>query len=206
MRRHSVRYQGKTYASLSDFYKEVHDPAVSVNTFYCRIRYGYSPIKAATMKSCYGPGFKSRRVSYGGQEFQSILALYKYLRHKKRVTRHHRIGVSYSVFIDTVNKQGVEAAVKRALGKYESRNNMGLKAESQRLEGADNLVCQRMKKLGWSYEKAISTPRNTLSLPKKCRYKGKTYRSITACFKAIQPSMSYPNFVKFLKDKGCVIG
>lgn len=198
-------YKGKTYKSIKELWKACGDPSVAAyHMVYTRIHHGWPIHKALTVKGANRGTKVAHPITYDGVEYKSIHALYRHIRHQIRKVNHRRAGLTYETFAGYVHKGMLEEGIRK-LHRERRDPDKGLKANSQRLEGADNLVCQRITKLGWSYERAVSTPRNTKWLPRPVKYKGKVYRSITACYNAVKPKMSVPKFTKLLMAKNCFI-
>lgn len=192
-----IKYKGRIYKSLKDLYDRFSDIAkVGFSTFCSRVSHGWE----------VGEAIESRKhryicLTYNGVKYDSALSLYREEKRKIRATRHRRPAIDYSSFINITRSEGVSAAIKHMhLWHLHPSRNRGLKSKSKELGGADNLVCQRMTKLGWSRKRAESTPVNTKHLPIRVHYHGNIYPSITACFKSVSPDMSLPKFTVMLRE------
>lgn len=193
-----IKYKGRKYKSLKDLYARFSDISkVGFSTFCTRVSNGWEVGKAIE-----SPKHRYIRLTYNGVKYDSALSLYREEKRKIRATRHRRPAIDYSLFLDIIKSKGVSVAIKHMhLWHLHPSKKRGLKSKSKALGGADNLVCQRMTKLGWSRERAESTPVDTKHLPIKVHYHGNIYPSITACFKAVSPDMSLPQFTAMLREK-----
>ncbi len=193
-----IRYKGRKYKSLRDLYDRFSDIAkVGFSTFCGRIARGWDAGKAIE-----NPKPRYIWITYNGVKYNSAQSLYKEEKRKIRASRHRRPAIDYPKFIEIVRAEGVIEAVRHMrLWHLHGKKDHGYKAKSQELGGADNLVCQRITKLGWSREKAENTPRCTKGLPIKVYYKGNRYPSITACFNSVCPGVSIPKFTAMLREK-----
>lgn len=202
----TISYKGKKYRS----YKALYDDQTGKNkvpysTYVERVKRGRT-IERSLYDKKKMRGLGRRKITYKGVEYKSIMNLYQSLRHKLRSVNHHGISVRYETFLGTLNKYGIDVAVERACSRvYKRKLKLNIKKSSRNLGGADNLVCQRMTKLGWSYEKAISTPVRSVKDGKHVKYKGKNYRSMRECHNAVKSKYSYKTFCRHLKLNGCVI-
>jgi len=150
--------------------------------------------------------WKTIPAEYKGVKYGSMSKLYKAMRDHLAKYAHRDPSLSYTYFLEEYKKTGdIDTAVRRMTEKRPLKYDTDLKADSKRLEGADNLVSQRMTKLGWSYEKAVSTPKVTKHLPIQVVYKGKVYKSIAECHRAVKPDMNLVYFAKFLKSKRYIV-
>ena len=154
-------------------------------------------MKNTTKRKC--GGFYSRKVTFHGREYPSMRSLYEEEKSRMRRELHRSPAIDYTKFTDIIKRHTAEMAVwhMHQWHLHSKGKKRGLKTSSRKLGGADNLVCQRMTKLGWSYEKAVSTP-VMQSKGKPVKYKGKRYPSIKACWEATKPGCSYMCFVKRL--------
>lgn len=152
-------------------------------------------------------GWTGHKVIFSGEEYPSMLALYNQEKQDIRRVSHRAPAIDYGTFVDILKRTTPEMAVwnMRQWRLHRRNKKRGLQSASRKLGGADNLVCQRITKLGWSEERAKNTPVILKSAPKPVRYKGRVYRSITACFRAAEPKCSITNFTKFLSETGCMI-
>ena len=193
-----IQYKGREYKSLNDLYGRFSDIAkVGFSTFCDRVSRGWEIGEAIE-----SPKHRYIRLTYNGVKYDSALSLYREEKRKIRATRHRKPAITYAAFIDITRSQGVSAAIKHMhLWHLHPSKKHGLKSKSKELGGADNLVCQRMTKLGWSRKRAENTPVNTKHLPIRVHYHGNIYPSITACFKAVSPGVSLPKFTAMLRKK-----
>ena len=148
-------------------------------------------------------GFISRKVTFHGKEYPSMLSLYEEEKSRIRRELHRSPAIDYAKFTEVVKRHTAEMAVwhMHQWHLHSKGRKRGLNRSSRKLGGADNLVCQRMTKLGWSYAKAVSTP-VIQSRGRPIKYKGKNYPSIRACWSAVKPGCSYMCFVnKLSKNK-----
>ena len=152
-------------------------------------------------------GWHAQKVIFSGEEYPSMLALYNQEKRDIRRVSHRAPAIDYGKFVDILKKTTPEMAVwnMRQWKLHSKGKKKGYDKQSKYLGGAANLVCQRITKLGWSEERARNTPVMFKSAPKPVRYKGRVYRSITACFKASKPKCSITHFAKFLREMGCMI-
>ena len=144
-------------------------------------------------------GWRAQKVIFSGEEYPSMLALYNQEKRDIRRVSHKAPAIDYGTFVNILKRTTPEMAVwnMRQWHLHRKNKKRGLQSASRKLGGADNLVCQRMTKLGWSYEKAVSTPLvKSRGIP--VTYKGKNYPSIMACWLAVKPDCSYMCFVKRL--------
>jgi len=190
------RLKGRSFKSLSELYAHFKDVAkVCRNTFLTRCKKGIS-IPAAL--------YKSRRsykvLIYNGVKYKSAASCYE--AEKKRIRRfHHRSpAIQYLRFLEIVNSKGVSAAIKRMHQWHLNRRSRCLNKKSRELGGADNLVCQRITKLGWSLERAMTTPRCSKGAPISVHYKGNMYASIAECYRAVSPEVSITKFASYLRE------
>ena len=192
-----IKYKGRKYKSLKDLYDRFSDISkVGFSTFCSRVSRGWEFGEAIE-----SPKRAYIRLTYNGVKYNSALSLYREERRRIRATRHRRPAIDYSAFLDIIRTKGVSAAIKHMhLWHLHPGKKYRLKSKSKELGGADNLVSQRMTKLGWSRDRAESTPVDTKHLPIKVHYHGNIYPSITACFKAVSPDMSIPKFTAMLRE------
>ena len=191
------QYKHRKFKSLSKLYRYFSDvAAVSEKTFLSRVSRGISiPDAISKPKRSY------KRLSYNGISYPSAQSCYMAEKKRIRSTRHRRPAIDYGTFLDIVKKSGVTSAINEMHQWHRHQHkDKGLKSRSVALGGADNLVCQRITKLGWSLEKAMSTPRSTKGFPIKVYYKGNHYPSITACFSSVLPEMSIVKFTAYLRE------
>lgn len=142
-------------------------------------------------------GFTPRKVTFHGKEYPSMLSLYEEEKSRIRRELHKAPAIDYAKFTDMVKRHTAEMAVwhMHQWHLHSRGKKRGLNKSSRVLGGADNLVCQRMTKLGWSYAKAVSTP-VVQSRGRPVKYRGKNYPSIRACWSAVKPKCSYMCFVR----------
>ena len=138
-------------------------------------------------------GFTPRKVAFRGKEYPSIRSLYEEEKSRMRRELHRSPAIDYTKFTDIIKRHAAEIAVwhMHQWHLHSKGKKRGLNVSSRKLGG------QRMTKLGWSYEKAVSTP-VIRSRGKPVKYKGKHYPSIKDCWKAVKPGCSYTHFVKRL--------
>lgn len=143
--------------------------------------------------------FIPRKVTFNGKEYPSMLSLYEEEKNRMRRYHHRSPAIDYTKFTYIIKRHTAEVAVwhMHQWHLHSRSKKRGLNVSSRNLGGADNLVCQRMTKLGWSYEKAVSTP-VIRSRGKPIKYKGRHYKSIKDCWEAVKPGCSYASFLRRL--------
>ncbi len=196
-----IHYKSRKFKSLGALYRKFTPVAkVPYATFLSRLERGWSMADALEK-----PKSSGIKIIYNGTKYRSISKLYHEEKKRMRKIRHRTPAISYCRFIETVHKKGVTQAIKLMHMWSIVRKRGNLKRQSKELGGADNLVCQRVTKLGWSLEKAMTTPKGISGTPIEVKYKGVTYRSIAKCYHAVKPKMSITKFAKVLRESGfCV--
>lgn len=192
-----MKYKGKTYPTLTALVA-AHGK-VGVKVVNSRLHNGWGLHAALTvpigrsLRSCRKP------VTFEGVEYPSCAALYRAIKKDLRKVCHRSPNITFETFLNRINTHNVCDAVERMRSlKYHRIHGKDLKKSSKTLGGADNLVCQRMTKLGWSYKKAISTPLGQGS-GQAVKYKGKIYPSIADCYRKTHQTISYQKFARFMR-------
>lgn len=140
----------------------------------------------------------STPVRFRERRFNSVYALHNHLVASYNVKRTYGCLNRY-IRLGLKNDALLEKMLEPS-----GREDCGYKRESNRIGGCDNLVWQRIHHLGWSEERAKSTPVSRRSEPHPVIYKRKKYPSINACYRAVKPPMSIVKFTEILRENGCI--
>lgn len=198
-RSHPICYKGHHYPTLKSAW-ESNEHVCEYPLFVKRIRDGWR-VKDALMKSRSSSG-RCHPISHNGKEYRSIKELYDTVCANIR-RQHKKPRSAYETFASNIIKFGADEAVYR-MRKTTVRKDGELVRYSRALGGSDNLVCQRMTKLGWSRERAESTPVKNIVPKKQVNWYGKIYRSMRACFAAEHPAKNIATFSKMCREHNYV--
>lgn len=197
MSKKPTKYHGKTYPTVTALVAE--HGRVPVGVVNSRLHNGWDLHAALTVPvgSCLRG--RHRPVTFEGVNYHSRAALHRAIKKELREVCHRSPNITFRTFSKRINTHNVCDAVKRMRSlKYHRIHGKDLKKSSKILGGADNLVCQRMTKLGWSYAKAISTPVGG-GRGQAVKYKGKIYPSIADCYRKTHQTVSYKKFARFMR-------